>query len=345
MVNSVNLHGMTPHRTRTHATPRSRSAAAFVAAALLATLLVTAAGVSPAQAATSVKVTNTTAVRCGFGNQSVPTDWYVPSTGTPKGLVWLQHGFTENKGNWATYAPKLAGAGYVVVVTTLPTINLFGCTVQNVGNNRPFLDNIAAVLGSAAGGSGALVTSYNNATSRAGRAGLALPSRWAFVGHSAGGEAVTYVANRLRTNHGAAFARLRGVVLEDPVNSFIGTNLADGLSGLNTTSLPVYALAAPPYSCNNNQSGVQLVTQRLTNRSFHGALVTSGTHVDIFGAAAGGLLTATCGTPLAKNISATHTLTTGWLADQIAGTRTPRFYPGGATYQALVSAGTITTLP
>ena len=322
-----------------------RLTAAAVALALAATLLATTTGVSPASAATSVKVTNTTAIRCGFGNQSVPTDWYVPSTGTPQGLVWLQHGFTESKANWDAYAPQLAGAGYVVMVTTLPTINLFGCTVQNVGNNTAFLDNIAGVFGSAAGGSGALVTSYNNATGRAGRAGLALPPRWAFVGHSAGGEAVTYVANRLRTNHATAFARLRGLVLEDPVNSFIGSSLANGLSGLNGTSLPIYALAAPPYSCNNNQSGVRLVTQRLTNRSFHGALVTSGTHVDIFGAAAGGLLTLTCGTPQAKNVSATHTLTTGWLADQIAGTTTPRFYPGGATYQALVSAGTITTLP
>jgi len=329
----------------TAASRNHRLTAAAAALALLATLLVTAAGIGPAGAATSVKVTNTTAVRCGFWNQSVPTDWYVPTTGTPKGLVWLQHGFTENKANWATYAPQLAAAGYVVVATTLPTANLFGCTVQNIGNNRPFLDNIAGVFGSAAGGSGALVTSYNNATSRAGRAGLALPPRWAFVGYSAGGEAVTYVANRLRTNHASAFARLRGLVLEDPVNSFIGTNLADGLTGLNTTSLPVYALASPPYSCNNNQSGVQLVTQRLTNRTFHGAQVTSGTHVDIFGAAAGPLLTITCGTPQAKNVSATHTLTSGWLADQIAGTTTPGFYPGGATYQALVSAGTITTLP
>lgn len=329
----------------THTATR-RLAAAVAAVTLLTTLVVGAAGVAPASAAaTSVKVTNTTSIRCAFSTYATPTDWYLPTTGTPRGLVWLQHGFTENKGHWASYAPKLAAAGYVVVATTLPTVDLFGCTVQNIGNNTGYLNNIAAVFGSAAGGSGALVSSFNNAAGRAGRVGLALPSRWAFVGHSAGGEAVTYVANRLRTNHASAFARLGGLVLEDPVNSFIGANLANGLTGLNATTLPVYALASPPYSCNNNQSGVQLVSQRLTNRSFHGAQVTSGTHVDIFGAGAGPLLTATCGTPQAKNVSATQTLTSGWLADQLAGTTTPRFYPGGATYQALVSAGTITTLP
>ena len=325
--------------------PRTRLAATAAALALLATLVVTAAGVAPASAATSVKVTNTTSVRCGFGTYSAPTDWYLPSSGTPKGLVWLQHGFTENKGHWASYAPRLAASGYVVMATTLPTVNLFGCTVQNVGNNTGFLNNIAAVFGSAAGGSGAIVSGFNDAASRAGRSGLALPTRWAFVGHSAGGEAVTYVANRLRTSHATAFSRLRGLVMEDPVNSFIGSNLADGLTGLAGTSRPILTLASPPNSCNNNQSGVQLVIQKLANRPFRGAQVTSGTHIDVFGAAAGPVLTAACGTPQAKNVTAVQTLTSAWLADELAGTTTAAAYPGGATYQALVAAGTITTLP
>ena len=324
---------------------RIRLTATAAILALSATLSFTGLSASPASAATTVKVTNNTAIRCGFGTYSAPTDWYLPTSGTPKGLVWLQHGFTENKGHWASYAPTLAADGYVVMATTLPTANLFGCTVQNIGNNTGFLDNIASLFGSAAGGSGAIVSGFNDATNRAGRSGLALPTRWAFVGHSAGGEAVTYVANRVRTNHASAFSRLRGMVLEDPVNSFIGANLANGLTGLNTSSLPILTLASPPYSCNNNQAGVNLVTQRLTTRSFHGAVVNSGTHVDVFGSAAGPLLTATCGTPQAKNVSAVQTLTSAWLADQLAGTRTAAFYPGGATYNGLVNAGTISTLP
>lgn len=322
-----------------------RFATLIATSALIATVLVTAVGASPASAVGSVKVSNNTTIRCGFVNYSTPTDWYIPATGTPKGLVWLQHGFTENKGNWADYGPKLAAAGYVAVATTLPTADLFGCTVQNIGNNTGYLNNIATVFGQAATGSGALVTSYNDATRRAGRSGLGFPARWSFVGHSAGGEAVAYVAQRLRTNHASGFARLGGLVLEDPVASFIGSNLSSALSGLNTTTLPIYALASPPYSCNNNQSGTLLVERRLTTRTFHGAQITSGSHGDVFGSAVGAIETATCGTPQAKNVAAVQALSTAWLTDQIAGTTTAANYPGGASYQPLVSAGTIATLP
>lgn len=321
-----------------------RRTTALAAVALLVALLVSIVGTTPASAATTVKVTNTTTIRCAFANYSTPTDWYFPTSGTPKGLVWLQHGFSENKGHWSTYAPKLAAAGYVVFATSLPTADLFGCTVQNIGNNRGYLNNIASMFGSAAGGSGALVSSYNNAASRAGRSGLALPSRWAFVGHSAGGEAVAYVTNRIRTNHAGAYARLGGIVLEDPVNSFIGSNLSDALGGLATSNLSVLTLASPPNSCNNNQSGIALVTQKLANRAFRGAQVTTGTHIDVFGAGAGPLLRTACGTPQTANVNAVQTLTTAWLADQLAGTRTTTFYPGGATYDGLVGAGTISTL-
>jgi len=329
----------------TERTSPRRLTATIAALALLAGLVVSMVGASPASAATTVKVTNNTTIRCAFANYSTPTDWYFPTSGTPQGLIWLQHGFSENKGHWSTYAPTLAAAGYVVFATTLPTADLFGCTVQNIGNNRGYLNNIASMFGSAAGGSGGLVSSFNNAAGRAGRSGLALPSRWAFVGHSAGGEAVAYVTNRIRTNHANAFTRLGGIVLEDPVNSFIGSNLSDALGGLASSNLSVLTLASPPGSCNNNQSGIAVVTQRLANRSFRGAQITTGTHIDVFGAGAGPLLRAACGTPQTTNINAAQTLTTAWLTDQLAGTRRPAFYPGGTTYDGLVAAGTISTLP
>ena len=123
-------------------TPRTvsprRLTAAVATLALVAALLVSIVGATPASAATTVKVTNNTTIRCAFANYSTPTDWYFPTTGTPRGLIWLQHGFSENKGHWSTYAPKLAAAGYVVFATTLPTADIFGCTVQNVGNKTFF---------------------------------------------------------------------------------------------------------------------------------------------------------------------------------------------------------------
>lgn len=318
---------------------------AVVATLAMTAGLVATVGAAPASAATTLKVGDPISVKCAFFTYSTPTDWYFPATGTPKGLVWLQHGFTESNNDYTDLGPKLAAAGYVAFATTLPTADMFGCTVENVGNNTGYLNNIAGLFTSAASGSGALVSTYNDAARKVGRTGLGFPQRWAFVGHSAGGEAVTYIAQRIRSTSSAAFAKLGGLVLADPVASFIGTNLADALGALNSTSLPIYALASPPYTCNNNQSGTLLVEQKLTTRTFHGSLIVSGAHGDVFGSASNGAENLACGTPQAKNIAAVQGLTTAWLGDELAGTHTATSYPGGSAYQALVGAGTIATLP
>ncbi len=324
-------------------TIRTRIAAAGVAALLVAGLATVTA--SPVSAVGTLKVSNNTSIKCQFLTYSTPTDWYFPATGTPKGLVWLQHGFVESNNAWTQYGPQLAAAGYVAFATTLPTADMFGCTVENVGNNTLYLNNIATIFGQAGSGSGALVSSYNDAARKVGRTGLAFPSNWAFVGHSAGGEAVTYIANRIRTAYPSAFPKLKGLVLEDPVPSFIGSNLSDALAGLNPTSLRILALASPSGSCNNNNAGIDLVTGKLTTRSFHGAVLRSGTHGDVFGTAVPSAETLTCGTPTASNTAVVQSLSTAWLADELAGTTTAAWYPGGSSYQALVSAGTIATLP
>ncbi|MEZ5380924.1 MAG: hypothetical protein R2754_03910 [Microthrixaceae bacterium] len=287
---------------------------------------------------------NTVNIACGLGTKKVPVDWYFPS-GTPKGLVWLQHGFTESKDDWAAFGPKVAAKGYLAMATTLPTADAFGCTVQNIGNNTAFLNNVAATFAGLGSTTSAIGKSHADAAAKTGRSGQSLPQKLAFTGHSAGGEAVLYVANRLRTSHGSTFSKLKGVVVQDPVKSFVGNNTDASLQGLNGTSLPIYALASPKYSCNADQSGTQAVIARLTTRSFHGAQVRSGAHGDIFGTAQNQLGQITCGTPQAKNTAATQTLTLGWFGDQFGGTTTEAFYPGGSTYQGLVSAGTITTLP
>lgn len=294
----------------------------------------------PAQVGTA---TNTVDVRCQFLTYTVETDWYFP-TGTPRALVWLQHGFTESKDDWDETAGKLAAAGYLTMATTLPTADIFGCTVSNIGNNTGFLNNVASMLAGLGNANSALGRSHADAASKAGRAGQAMPSKLLMSGHSAGGEAVLYVANRLRTSHATTFAKLKGLVLADPVKSFIGDNTDAALSGLSATTLPVYSLAAPPYSCNSDQSGTQAVIAKLPGR-FHGAQITTGAHGDIFGGSANALGTATCGTPQTKNVDASRALMIGWFADQEAGTTTPTYYPGGTLFQALVGQGTLTALP
>lgn len=310
-------------------------------------LVVLAVGLFAATACnptTTTKVSGTVPVGCAGTSKAVPADWYFP-VGVPKGLVWLQHGFTESKDDWDSLGRQASAQGLLVLATTLPSADLFGCTVQNLGNNTAFLNEVATLLSGLGDPNSALARSHAAAAKAAGRPGQALPQRLAFAGHSAGGEAVLYVANRLRTASPATFAKLGGLVLDDPVKSFVGDGTAASLVALDATALPIYALASPKSSCNADQSGTVLVSQKLTSRSFHGAQVTTGVHGDVFGTSANGLGTATCGTPKAANVTAVQGLTLGWLADELAGTRTAARYPGGSAYQALISAGTITTLP
>lgn len=310
--------------------------------ALSACLLIGITATTACEPSSATKVANTVDVACQFLTYTVETDWYFPA-GTPRALVWLQHGFTEENGNWDETARKLAESGYLAMATTLPTADLLGCTVQNIGNNTGFLNNIASMLAGLGDANSALGRSHADAAGKAGRSGQAMPAKLLMSGHSAGGEAVLYVANRLRTNHATTFAKLKGIVLADPVNSFIGNNTDVALTGLASTSLPIYSLASPPYSCNNNQSGTLAVIAKLPGR-FHGAQLTTGSHGDVFGASVPDIEVTTCGSPQAANVSATRTLLLGWFADMADGTTTATFYPGGSLFGALVTNGTITAL-
>ena len=108
--------------------------------------------------AESTEADTTTAVACASLTQAVPTAWYFPSA-APLGLVWLQHGFVEGKHVWSAFATELAGRGYLVIATTLSTVNLFGCTVEHLLNNTGFLDNIADVFAHKDDPNGALAAS------------------------------------------------------------------------------------------------------------------------------------------------------------------------------------------
>lgn len=331
----------TDRRRRWSVTPRRTSI--LTLAGILAAGAIGVAPTAHAATTTTAVVSNTVATRCSFLTYQTPIDWYFPA-GTPKALVWLQHGFVENKDLYAGYAKQLADSGFLVAATTLPSVDLFGCTVNNTGNNTAYLDNIATLFGTKDATSGALNASFRAARATAGRTDLAMPHSLAFVGHSAGGGAVSYVAGRLRTAYPTTFAQLKGLVLEDPVASPAGMNLATGLSALAPTGVPVYALASPNNSCNANQSGTQQLIKSLPGR-FHGAQITTGVHQDIFGTDNTALFNLVCGTPKPNNTNAVRLLTTGWLTGFATGVPDPTYFPGGSTYDALQSAGTISTLP
>ena len=291
-----------------------------------------------------MRVSTTTAVSCAFRTHRLPTDWYLPRT-APIGLLYAQHGFAERKGAWTEFAGAAADIGFVVFAPTLPSADLFGCTVQNLGNNSGFLRNVAGLFAAAADHCGALLGSFAAALDQSGRSDLALPTQLVVIGHSAGGEAVLEVARQLIGGP----ADLRGVVLADPVPSIVGHNMVDSLRALAPRSLPIRLLAAPPSACNARQSGTRAVLTELADRDFLGALLTTGSHADILGRSVGRIERMTCGTPSQVNIDAARTLALGWLSDAVGGANRPERYrgchPGGELYETLLTDNVISTLP
>lgn len=313
--------------------------------AVMGIVAVTATVASPRQArAESTMADSTTDVACADETRAVPTTWYFPST-PPLGLVWLQHGFVEGKKVWSAFATEVADSGYLVMATTLSTVSRFGCTVEHLIDNTGFLDNIADVFAHKNDPNGALATSFGMAADKIGRPVMPLPENMVFVGHSAGVEAVEYVAERLHSAYPATFAQMRGIVSEDGVKSFIGSNTEDALAGLAATTLPIYATASPHLLCNFFKRGTKAIERYLSDRTFHGVSVTTGAHGDALGPSSPTYENLVCGRPKPANVAAVWGLTRGWIADMFGGTITPDFYPGGSYYDGLLADGTITTLP
>ncbi|MFG1855744.1 hypothetical protein ACGFJT_28200 [Actinomadura geliboluensis] len=311
--------------------------------ATAAALALTAAGPlsSPASAAVT-RVQTTVEIRCAFTTLNQSADWYFPS-GAPQGLVWLQHGFARANDHVADLASKYAAAGYLVFAPTLPTANLFGCTLQNIGNNTGFLGNVADLFAKMGDPSDKLGRSFATAKAQAGRPELALPGSLVFSGHSAGGEAVSYVAGRLRTDGAGAWARLRGLVLLDPVKSFIGANLETGLEAVDGTGRVIRTISGPDGTCNNGGSGTDAV-QADVHAPFVGVRITTGAHTDAEGASTDSVGTLACGTPKAGNVAILQTFAVAWAKDAFNGTQTAAYLPGGSYYQAQLSGGLIETL-
>jgi hypothetical protein len=145
--------------------------------------------------------------------------------------------FNENRGAGTAYPSDHP--------TKLPTVNPFGCTVEHLIDNTGFLNNIADVFAHKDDPDGALATSFAMAAAKAGRPLTPLPDKLVFVGHSAGAEAVEYVAERLHSSYPATFMQMRGIASEDGVKSFIGSNTDAALADLAGTTLQIYATASP----------------------------------------------------------------------------------------------------
>ncbi|WP_067568509.1 alpha/beta hydrolase [Nocardia acidivorans] len=295
-----------------------------------------AGGIGPAAASSTLS--GTVDIPCAAETLRQSADWYLPA-GQPRGLVWVQHGFARSNANVAALAETLTDAGYLVFAPALPFMNPAGCTLQNLGDNTPFLNQVAQLFATAADPTGPLQRSLAAAAGDAGRAVPVMPRELVFIGHSAGAEAVEYVAHRLHTAAPDTWAHLRGLVLLDAVKSFLGNNTDRALADLDATGLPILTIAGPPSLCNSFASGTTAL-QTLLHRSFIGVRLPAGEHTDAEGASSDGLGELLCGVPQTLNVSALQQLTTAWTADFLDGTRTPGYYSDGASI-----AGSLPALP
>ncbi|MEC3957735.1 alpha/beta hydrolase [Nocardia sp. CDC153] len=284
------------------------SALTVLAAACVAAV----AGIGPA-AAESTALPGTIDLPCAASTLRQSAEWYLPA-GAPRGLVWVQHGFARANQNVAALSESLAAAGYLVFAPSLPFMNLAGCTLQNLGDNTPFLDQVARLFATADDPDGPLARSLAAAAADAGHTAPAMPRQFVFLGHSAGAEAVEYVAHRLHTAAPAAWAGLRGLVLLDPVKSFLGNNTDLALADLDPTGLPILTVSGPPSLCNAFGSGTTAL-QTLLHRPFLGVRLTTGEHTDAEGASSDLLGEMLCGIPQPANITTVQTLATDWTTD------------------------------
>lgn len=315
-------------------------ALAAASAAIIAAC--TTATAAPAAAADLTRLPGAIDITCAATPLHQSADWYLP-TGIPKGMVWIQHGFARTNSNVAQLATTFAAGGYLVFAPALPFIDAAGCTLQNLGDNTGFLNNVANLFGTATDPNGALAQSLTSAAARAGRVAPPLPRDIVFVGHSAGAEAIEYVAHRLHVAHLQAWSRLRGLVLLDPVKSFLGDNSERALTDLDPTELPILTIAAQPSLCNSLGSGTAVVQQRL-NRPFLGIRLGHGLHTDAEGTSSDSMGTLLCGTPDVANTAVLQVLALGWADDFIAGTKTADYYPA-TTEEAVTAAPAIAAAP
>lgn len=273
------------------------------------------------------------AIPCG-GTTNVDARWAFPENTTPTGMIWLQHGFARSNDNVADLMRRYAARGYVVVN---PSFSGFGtCAI----NAAALHTAVASVIAGSPSPTSALQVSANAARSNLGLPALTLPTKIVLSGHSAGGAAMTAVGGALVSNPDPAVSsRLKGIVLLDPVEN-ADNAMAANLPKLK--ALPVLTISGGNSSCNANSSGTNVL---LPNRTgFAGVRLPSGCHCDAEADTTDVLCTLVCGTPQQKNKDALRDLAVDWANGMLKGAPVADVNPGGATYEKLLTAGTITTL-
>lgn len=322
---------------------RILATATIVAAAMLAPTAASAHA-APATAPSIVTADDHISLTCLQQRVDVSARWYFPSY-EAVGLVWLQHGFLRSGANLAGMAKAYADQGLLVVVPTLDSFSTAGCSVaNNLADNTPFISTMTDVFAHSTDPKGALAQSLDRAEQRSHVTGVTMPAKMLFSGHSAGGDFVLTAANELRRDHPAAYRRLTGLMLFDPVNSFIGNNFHTAAVELGRAGLPIRVLSSPPSLSNAGGQGARWL-QETTRQHFLGAQLTTGLHIDVEGSDTDAIgIASVFGVPRPENVQILRRLAPRWVSDMVIGEKSADYYPGGRYYDMLLRTNQISTL-
>ena len=265
------------------------------------------------------------------GNE-VAADWYVPTTGQPERLIYLQHGILASGPMYSYTAAYLAERTNSIVVATTITSNPFadgglwlGGDTMHKAVAQLFLDDDRAALNA----------SLTTATLKAGTPTLTVPMDFVLVGHSLGGGFAPGVAGHYaeglvarRADGGDAVNHLAGLVLLDAVPfSPILPNAMDRLEELEDSNdgdpadyIPVYEIGAP-LNYLNSTSAVNEELSDARPGKFNGVVINGGVHMD--GMLGGNPLIQfaaylVAGFPQQQNPPAVQRLMAGWVNDMFS---------------------------
>ncbi|MHA3024144.1 alpha/beta hydrolase [Mycobacterium sp. BMJ-28] len=270
------------------------------------------------------------------GGRTVTADWYFPeSDEPPTRLIYLQHGFGAVGSMYSYTAAALAEQTNSIIVAPTITSNFLTTDGAWLGGT-PMHQAVADLF---AGDRAALTAS---ATAAAGH-GVVLPTRFALVGHSAGGSLVMGAAAAMIGNR--AIDDLTGVVLLDSVdmNGTVPIALSK-LTGANYR--PVMDISSERYVWNMfGKVGDELQAAR--PGQFNGVVLTGGRHIDALHGGNNVIQVAeylVAGFSAPKNVAAVKTIAVGWINDLFAGTQ-DGYYPAPQQgVQIPTPAGTATAV-
>lgn len=248
---------------------------------------------------------------------TVPAHWYYPEGDEPpQRIIYLQHGFLGVGAMYSYTAANLAETTNSIVVVPTLTSNRNVADGFWLGSDQALRATSALFLGSREA-----LTDSAIAAGYAQRYGaeVALPERFALVGHSLGGNLVAgaagYYADAVAA--GGVANQLAGVVLLDAAPQ--GSVLSDALVKLDGvgTYIPVFELGAP--------KEFRRVDADLTEHrpgKFNGLVLENGKHLDSMDGGTWLIQFVSHvyqGFPTAQNQAAAQILIGGWVGDILDG--------------------------